>query len=255
MKRLLEIHEHWKPWIDLIQDLVFFLGVIPFFIAIFKFIKFLKARDFLATSEKIETNLRFRERIEPKLESYVLEKNRNGIKDIGVRFIYWKNYPSQISNDAYKHLLRIEYYDSNILGASWINNTGIYFQEHLWYSKTSAYVDQNGIFFFAPSGGTYKYFTEHENKCLVIHLPFANIVNFDFEEKIQYEPIFYTKVPYDDFGGLYSQIYTLRERIDDPYFRLELDRRKRIKKYTLFLYTTMRIKLWILAIKGKGSKP
>lgn len=246
MKHLLEMHEHWNPWIDLIQDSVFFLGVIPFFITIFKFIEFLKAKDFFVASEKIESNLRFRERIEPKLESYVLEKNKNEIKDIGVRFIYWKNYPSQISNDGYKRLLRIEYYDSHIICASWINNTGIYFQEHLWFSNTSAYVDREGVFFFAPAGGVYKHFTEHKNKCLVIHLPFTNIVSFDFEEKIEYEPIFYTKVPFDDFESLYSQIFALRERTSDAYFRLELDRRKQIKKYSWFQYMIMRTKIALI---------
>lgn len=252
MEYFLIVHDYWKPWIDLIQDTAFLLGIIPFFIAIFKFIKFLKARDFLIASEKIESNLRFRERIEPKLENYILEKHKNKIKDIGVRFIYCKNYPREISKDAYKHLLRIEYNDQRILGASWINNTGIYFQEHLWFSNTSAYVDQEGVFFFASSGGVYKNFTEHKNKCLVIHLPFTNIVNFDFEEKIEYEPIFYTKVPHNDFKSLYSQIFALRERIEDTYFRLELDRRKQIKEYSWFLHTMMHIKIDFWQLKEKA---
>ncbi|QQG35585.1 MAG: hypothetical protein HYS17_08640 [Micavibrio aeruginosavorus] len=249
MEYLLIAHEHWKPWIDLAQDTVFSLGVIPFFIALFKFIKFLKARDFLTTTEKIESNLRFREYLEPKLESYVLEKYKNGIKDIGVRFIYWKNYPSQISNDAYKHLLRIEYHDQHILGASWINNTGIYFQEHLWFSNTSVYVDRDGVFFFAPSGGAYKHFTEHKNRCLVIHLPFTNVVNFDFEEKIEYEPIFYIKVPYYNFKDLYSDICFLRERTGDQYFSLELDFRKQIKEYSWLRYMMTYAKILFLRFK------
>ncbi|MDD4952259.1 MAG: hypothetical protein PHV85_06915 [Desulfovibrionaceae bacterium] len=251
MKQLLEIHEHWKPWIDLIQDAAFFLGVISFFIAIFKFIKFLKARDFLARTEEIESNLRFRERIEPMLKGYVLENHKNGIKDIGVRFIHWKNYPSQISND--KYLLRIEYLDQHILDASWINNTGIYFREDLWFLNTSVYVDREDVFFFAPSDKLYKGFTEHKNKCLVIHLPFTNIVKFDFEEKIEYEPIFYTKVSYDNFKNLCSRIYVLRERIDDAYFRLELDRRKWMKKYSWLRYTMMHAKLWFWQLKEKAT--
>ncbi|WP_036308601.1 hypothetical protein, partial [Methyloglobulus morosus] len=150
---VLSFYKNNKDWIDLIKDIIFIFGV-P--LLLYKSYKYLKDRTLISKTEKIETNLRFRDRIESELQNYVLEKNKNGKKDIGIRFVYWKNYPWQLSDDGYKHFLKIEYHHDLILGSSWIDNTGINFQEHLWYFGNSVYVDKNEIFFFAPKETTYK---------------------------------------------------------------------------------------------------
>jgi hypothetical protein len=178
MEQILKFYSENETLINLIKDIVYFFGV-------FTVIKYLWNWNFVRKTEKIESNLNFRERIEAALDDYVIKENKNGIKDIGVRFVHWKNYPWHLQDDGYKHLLKVEYHGNQLLLSSWIDNVGIYFQEHLWFTSSSVYVDANGIFFFAPSDKIYKGFTEHKNKRLVVHLPFTNIVNFDFREVIE----------------------------------------------------------------------
>lgn len=187
--KVLNLYLDNKDWIELVKDAVFFYGAITI-------IKYLWNRNYTRKIKEIDNNLRFRERIEKALSDYVIQKHKNGIKGIAIRFVYWKNYPWKFQNDGFPHSLKIEYHNDQILGSSWIDNTGIYFQEPLWFSSSSVYVDANGIFFFARQGSVYKGFVEHSDKCLVTHLPFINIINFDFKEVIEYEPVFYIKYYY-----------------------------------------------------------
>ncbi len=233
-----------EPIVTFLQNASFLIGL-GFSILKFRpIIEYFRNKAFSSSVDRIKSDLEYRSLIESKLGKYVLEKHENGIKGAGIRFVYWKNYPSKLENDAYKHNLWAEYDDTRLIYSSWINNTGLYFQESLWYTSTSAYVDDKGIFFFDKPSKGYKGFTEHKNKCLVFHLPFSNIVNFDFEEIIEYEPVFYIKFKYNDFKNLYDPIYILRNRMDDNYFRLELDSSKEIKKYSKFHYAIIRIKHW-----------
>lgn len=224
-----------KDWVSFIKDIVYFWGA-------YALLKYLWNRNYSRKTKEIAHNLQFRDRIEKELEAYVIRENKNGIKDISIRFVYWKNYPRKLAADGFKHILQIEYHNDQIIGSSWIDNTGIFFQNHLWFFSTSAYVDKNGIFFFAPEGHSYRGFTEHKNRRLITHVPYTNIVNFDFKEIIEYEPVFYTKHYYTNYKKLDSDNYILRERHGQPYFNLELDRRKQLKKYSWLAYIFSRAK-------------
>lgn len=231
-------YNRYEVFIKIIHEIIFFVGAF----GILKIFTFLRDRDFLLKTEEIEKNLKFRERVEKNLEEYVLESNKNGIKDIGIRFIYWKNYPNKISDDGFKHNLRINYDNGFISNSSWINSTGIFFQEHIWFLSQSIYLDKDGIFFIENENQHYKGFREFKNKCLVTHLPFTNIVNFDFKEYLEYEPIFYTKYPHNNLE-LYNTALYLRERLNDPYFSKELTKGKFLKKYSKINHVILRIKL------------
>lgn len=215
--------------INFIKDIVYFFGA-------FTLLKYLWNWNYARKTGQIESNLKFRERIESALEDYVIKTNKNAIRDIGIRFVYWKNYPWHLNDDGYKHLLKIEYHDNLLLNSSWIDNTGIYFQEHLWFTSSSVYVDADGIFFFAPSENRYKGFTEYRGKRLIVQLPFTKIVNFDFREVIKYEPVFYIRHHYTEHKKLYSHKYQIREKLGDEYTYLELDNRKKISKYSWVCY-------------------
>lgn len=234
METILSWYKDNEALINLIKDIVYFLGAFTLF-------KYLWSWNFNRKTEKIESNLKFRERIEIALDDYVIEQNRSNIKDIGIRFVYWKNYPWNLKNDGYKHFLNVQYHNNQLLASSWIDNTGIYFQEHLCWGSSSVYIDAIGIFFFAPKSRVYEGFEEHKNKRLVVHLPFTNIVNFDFREKIEYEPVFYIKHPYSKYKKLYSRKYLIREKLDDNYFCLELDGRKRLSRYSWLNYKIKQI--------------
>jgi hypothetical protein len=229
MEAILYWYKDNADLINFIKDIVYFFGA-------YALIRYLWSWNYLRRTSQIELNLKFRERIEPALEAYVIEKNRHGIKDIGIRFVCWKNYPWCLNDDGYKHLLKTEYHNNALLDSSWIDNTGIYFQEHLWFNSSSVYVDARGIFFFAPSREYHKGFTEHSGKRLIFQLPFTKIVNFDFRQIIEYEPVFYIRHPYTKHKKLYSQKYQIREKLGDAYSCVELDSRKQISKYSLIRY-------------------
>lgn len=237
---VLSFYKEHKDWLELIKDIIYILGA-P--LILYKLYKYLSDRDFIRKTGKIETNLRFRERIDLELQDYVLKQNKNGIKDVGIRLVHWKNYPRQLDDDGYKHLLRIDYENNYILGSSWIDNLGINFQEHPWSFGCSVYIDENGIFFFAQKGTLYKGFTENKDICLVMHMPFTSIVNFDFKEIIEYEPVFYIKYYYRNYKKLYSQHYVIREKLGNPYLRIELDNKKKLDKYSLISYKWLQLKI------------
>lgn len=225
MEAILCLYKENKTLINFIKDAVYFLGA-------FTLIKYLWNRNYLRKTGQIESNLQFRGRIEVALDDYVIEKNKNRIKDIGVRFVHWKNYSRSLQSDGFKHLLKVEYHHDQLLLSSWIDNTGIYFQEHLWFTSSSVYIDANDIFFFGPGDQNHKGFTEHKNKRLIVHLPFTNIVNFDFREYIEYEPVFYIKYPYTSYRKLYSRYYEIREKSGEDYSICKLDRKKQLSRYS-----------------------
>ena len=101
METILSWYKDNGTFINFIKDIVYFLGA-------FTLIKYIWNWNFIRRTEKIESNLKFRERIEAALDEYVIEENKNGRKNIGIRFVHWKNYPWDIQNDGYKHLKKCE---------------------------------------------------------------------------------------------------------------------------------------------------
>lgn len=237
MDFVLNLYLEYGDWINLAKDAVFFFGAIGI-------VKYLFNRRFEVKSNEIKDNLKARDNIEDKLNEYVFEKYRNGV-DVAVRCVYWKNYPWNLGDDGYKHLLFVRADDERTLPSGWIDNTGINFEEPLSFFGNSIYVDKNGIFFIAKKESRFEGFKELAGKRLVMRLPFFNIVNFDFKTRIEYEPIFYIKYRYDDFNKLYSYECVCRERSGEDWFRFELDRRYQLKQYSLWRYALMRIKIFM----------
>lgn len=176
LEDILSFYRDNNDLINIIKDVLYVLTIVLG-------LRFLWNWNFRKRTKEIEDNLKFRKQIEEVLQEYVIEKSKNSIKDIGIRFVYWKNYPWKLDDDGFKHLLNVEYLNGELLCSSWVDNIGIYFEEHLWFLPQSVYVDDNGIFFITSSGKKYSDFVEHENKRLIFQLPFTNIVNFDFREK------------------------------------------------------------------------
>ncbi|PCI34462.1 MAG: hypothetical protein COB54_01370 [Alphaproteobacteria bacterium] len=248
MYSVLNFYIEYQTWIELIRDLIFFGGAYYIF-------KFLYHRNFDKTLERIDKNLKLREKIEPLLEEYVLKEYKNGIKDIGIRFVFWKNYPRNLSNDGFKNTLRIELFDETLTQGSWIDNTGINFVDSPWYFSKSLYVDKDGIFFFDNANQTFPKFREYRDVVYISHLSFINIVNFDFKEIIEYEPVFYIRYPYDNFKKLYDDKIIIREKSGNKSMHLELSWSKRLEKNSMFGYSALKAKLWIIGItKDISSK-
>lgn len=131
MDHILELYHQYKEWIELIKDAVFFAGAYAFFHGLYVLVKYLRNKKFEAISAAINTNLKFREKLQPSLDDFIFDA-ATGTKDIAIRFVYWKNYPWNLSNDAYKIYLYIKYLDKTP-HYGWIDNTGINFQEHSWW--------------------------------------------------------------------------------------------------------------------------
>ena len=101
MDYLLNTYREYKDWIELVKDLVFFAGAYTFFHGAYLLFGYLRNKKFEATSTSIDNNLKFREKLEPLLQSFIFDAAKN-TKDIAVRFVHWKNYPWKLSNDGFK---------------------------------------------------------------------------------------------------------------------------------------------------------
>lgn len=245
---IIEAYNNNQEIISLIKDIIFFLGFIGF-------IKFIINWRYNKKTKEIENNLNFRAKIEDKLNEYVLEKNKNKV-GAGIRFVYWENYPWRLDDDAYKHALWVTNTDERTLPSGWIDNTGINFYESLFFFSRRVFIDKNGIFFFSDKNSKYKGFKAiKKGQSLVLHMPFSKIVNYDFKEYIEYEPIFYIKHKYNNWKSLYDSKYILREKIGEDYFRLELNSKLKIEKpYTLkhiFLVIFINVKKWIASLRSQ----
>ena len=223
----LSVHQSWKPSIDCIQDIAFFCGI-------FGIIKFIINYNFNKKTSEIQINLEKRKELGQFLTDYVYEKYKNNKKDIAVRFIYWKNYPWKLDDDGYKEHL---YYDTNngvTLPGGFISKTGINFVQHIWFFSKSVYVNKEGLYFIDDKGKQFKRFKEVEGKNIfVFELPFRNIINFDFEDKLEYEAVFYTRYKYDNLN-LYNDDVYLRNFDNDKYINIKLRKRDNINRPNSF---------------------
>lgn len=251
---ILNTYLEYKNWIELIKDFVFFAGAYVFFRSVVLFFKYLKNKRFADVSEQIDKNLGFRKRIESELNDYVYDRYKNGKRDIAIRFVHWKNYPWKLDHDGFSHFLFCRSFDNNSLPFGYIDNTGINFQEHVWFYSRSLYVDANGIFFFDQKSKIIHGFKEISDCIMVIHLPYQNIINFDFREFIEHEPVFYIKYPYDNRRKLYDDKIIIREKHDTPYFRYELSLNNMLHKYTPLGYLCLKMKVKFIHALSKKEK-
>ena len=84
MEQILKFYSENETLINLIKDIVYFFGA-------FTVIKYLWNWSFVRKTEKIESNLNFRERIEAALDDYVIKENKNGIKQRNKYYFRIKN--------------------------------------------------------------------------------------------------------------------------------------------------------------------
>ena len=204
----------------------------------------------LKDRNKIQRDLEKYKKIGPQLSDYVQEykrkkdlDKRNKNLDAGIRFVSCKDY-GNYTDGAYKHILNINHNDET--WSTPINEHGIIFKEQLWFYNASIYVGKNNIFFIAKSGGTYKGFEEHINKRIEWTLPFTSIAEVDFINKIEYEPIFYLyNKSYQDYFDLCSPNLFVREKYGEDFFNLELNKKNRLKQYSLLSYWFLRFGLLI----------
>lgn len=183
-----------KNIIDIIQDIVFIIGIFPIIV-------FVKNYLFNKKKEEIAGNLQIRKDIKEKLLEHANEYDRSSPKSVGIRLVHWKNYPWKLNNDGYKQIL---YYDVNMdkichPRENFLSNTGILIEEDLgWFGKT-VYKGKYGVYFIAKKDKIFRGFEEIKQDIkLVYTLKYKHIINWDFEEKIEYEPVFYTRYKYNN---------------------------------------------------------
>jgi len=254
MDWLLDTYLQYKNWIELVKDVVFFAGSYAFFYGVYKAFIFLGSRQLTDMSAAIEKNLHFRERLEPVLSDFIFDTAKN-TKDIAIRFVHWKNYPFNLQKDGFKHYPFIQYFNDGTVHYGWIDNTGVNIQEHIWHLGYSIYLEKNGIFFFDKSGAKHDRFQELSDTVLVFHLPFENIINFDFKQFIEYEPVFYTRYYYTDRKRLYDDSVVVRNRDGHGYLNIDLSQKNMMRNYTWLRYWRLRTKIYALNLfKGRDNK-
>lgn len=226
-----------KNWIDLVKDIVFFAGAITL-------IKYLLNKRFQDKSREIQNNLNSRKDIEENLHKYVEEKSDNNVV-IAIRFVYWKNYPYNLNNDAFPHALFLYAHEDNTVRSGYIDNTGINFEERFNLSGASIYIDQNGIFFIDNKNQEFVGFNEIKNPKLTMHMPYHNIINYDFREFIEYEPVFYIRYPYTKRRKLYDDEVIIRGKDISP---INTKQSRMLKKYSYIRLKFIKLKLHLLGL-------
>lgn len=245
---MIKFYSNIKEYIDIIKDIVFIIGVLSAFFAA-------KNYFFNKKKEEIANNLQIRKDIKEKLLEFVNGYDRSTPRSIGIRLVSWKNYPWKLDNDGYKQIL---YYDVNMdkichPGANFLSNTGIILEEDLWRSANTVYIGKNEIYIIDKKNKKIRGFDEIKQDLKIVKtLKYKHIVNFDFEEKIEYEPVFYTRYKYNkqklyenDF--FIENFYGIRmpapnNRTYGTYFRQPLNRKNMVS-------SNMSIKYFYLIIK------
>lgn len=232
---------------QLLANLVVIVGAVPVFF-------WLKNRAFEKKKKEIADNLSIRDEIKEKLREHADGYDRREAQNIGIRLVHWKNYPWKLDDDGYKQTL---YYDTNLdkrvgHGTEFLGNTGIFVEDHIWYFSKSLYLGKYGIYIIDDSGKKIEGFEEVEQKIKIVDtLKYKYIVNWDFEEKIEYEPVFYMKYKYTNKKLLENQIFA--QNFDDDgiskglYFYETLDKRMRVE-------SNKSIKYYYLYFIGKRRK-
>jgi len=237
MKIILDTYLEHQDWIKLIKDIVFLFGA-------YYLIRYIFNKNFTDKSKAIRENLESRAALENHLTKYVLSKHKNNV-EIAVRFVHWKNYPYNLENDAFKHELFTYPKENGIMPSGYIDNTGINIVEHTWFCSQSTYVDKKGIFFIASKGQYFSDFKEFQNTVLVLHLPYTNIVNYDFREIIEYEPVIYITAPYTNFKKLYDDKVVMRNKPGEEYLNINLNQKNMMKKHSWLRYQSFKFKMFL----------
>ncbi len=234
-----------QDYAELAANLIVIIGAIPFLLWLRRF-------SFERKKKQIKDNLVIKENIKEKLREHVDGYDRSKPHDIGIRLVHWKNYPWKLEDDGYKQLL---YYDTNLdkrldHGVEFLTNTGILVDEHIWFFDNALYLGKYGTYVVDKSGRKLAGFEEVKQRVkLVKTLQYKHIINWDFEEKIEYEPVFYVRYPYtkrklfeDDF---FAQNYDDDGIKKGLYLHKWLNRRNRVKSSRSIKYLYLIAMGWI----------
>lgn len=217
-------------WVNFIKDISYFGGGFYLF-------KYLKNRNFLRQKEVIATDLVMREAIGKELGDYIHQQYKlRPLEPIAIRLVSWKNYPSA-QNDGYRRRIHYRTLNNYLIADIWIDRVGIWLEDTSVFLDFSLYVDKDKIFFSALPDRQYRDFRELKGVGVVYQLPFEHIINFDFKEFIEYEPVIYTKYYYSAWKKLYSREIRVKKKLKDgkynteEYGLMQLDARNNLKRY------------------------
>ena len=192
---MIEFYNNYiKDSIEILKDIAFVISIFPIVIVVRKYL-------FNKKKEEIANNLKIRKEIQKKLLEYANGYDRSTPHPIGIRLVHWKNYPWKLEDDGYKQIL---YYDVDMdkfcqPQANFLSNTGILIESALWHFSKSVYLGKYDIYIIDKKGKKIRGFQEIEQDTKLVHtLKYKHIINWDFEEKIEYEPVFYTRYKYSN---------------------------------------------------------
>jgi hypothetical protein len=235
--------ENFQKYTDIVANLIVIIGAVPVII-------WLRNRAFESKKKEIKDNLSVRKSIHDKLVEHANGYDRSKPHDIGIRLVYWKNYPWKLEDDGYKQLL---YYDTNMdkvitdRGDEFLTNTGILLDEHIWFFDLSLYLGKYGIYLIDKSNKKIAGFEEITQRIkLVRTLKYKHIINWDFEELIEYEPVFYMRYKYTDKrlyeDDLIAQNYDDVGSENHTYIRHKLSRRNKVRSNHSLKYRYLMLK-------------
>ena len=260
MSEIVKWYIQHKDLIDLVKDIVFFIGATATFISFYQFIKFLIQRKIINKRQEMDNDLRLYNEIHVNLKEFVDSYNAkpNNLRDIGVRLLYIKNYPYKLDNDGYRQMLYYYFMSENHKASGYVSGKGLYVLEHLWYySEAIYYNSKNKKWFIDKKGKKFKNYNELEHKQLVRRIPFSNIYGYDFNSDWadKGEPVFYTKYKYYKWRLFANDLEAVT--IDQEHHlanKVYLDKKKRARKVRLLLqHHKNRIRGYFLRKKRRKS--
>lgn len=225
----MDLHSAWAFLVNSIKNIL-------------NFVVYLKNRKLNAIRQIIAYDIDFYQKFQNQLTRYVDNQDNH---EIGLRLIFWKNYPNNLNDDGYKYNLNITYFWERKTKDSYIDHNGILIREDIWFLQDSVYIDKYGIFFIAEENQNHAGFIEHSDVYLVRHIPFSNIIAYDFDRIIEHEPVIYTQYSYNDPQLFSSDIdfYKTDENDRKNGHQLgTLQNSNHMKKYNPLVYALKKIK-------------
>lgn len=186
--------------------------------------------------QEMENDSKLYDEVHDKLKEYVegFGATPSGMRDIGIRLLYMKNYPYNLDNDGFKFMLYYYFITERHRPSGYVSGKGLYVMEHLWFWEESIYYNsKNGKWFTDKKGRSFKRYQELKHKQLVKRIPFANILGYDFDSDWaeKGEPVFYTKYKYTDWRLYADELEAVtNDEGKYPLDRVALQKSKRAKR-------------------------
>lgn len=164
-------------------------------------------------------------------------------RDIKIYLLYFKSRTSRYEKSN-QYYLNVFQEGKNHTPHGYIDYAGIYFYEWPQYWGDDIYINTQGVFFYAPKGGQYPNFNNITDCRVLYRLPFENIERSDFEDGIDYKPLFFVNKKRNLFSTQID-VYPLVRNNCKAFFHYPLDTKHQIKGYNFFsvLETNLRIKI------------